>query len=490
MHNIIKGAFTKMKRFNYQYLLLAMFFVFVLPTAVSANEQSYLSTLPFDDPVGHTKGYEDFQGKRTIVVFGRITCSNTMFYVPTINKLIEEGSLHDNVNVLFYDVDQSKSSVKQYIEEKAWKHVNTFVGGNSQMWQALRTNSVTSNVTFPAVFYLNEQGFITHHSINYQTEKQITDALLKAIDGIDHTLSIETEVNIQVKDIDASSITSLGLPIETDNGATIYLPTSLFKGKQTIYVQWLSDTRQEHSLEVRIDNQIISHTVAPITIVMNGDYGNVLSSGAFLPAPVQQFVQDGNRILKLQTGKAKLLRTDSPVKFSDIANVGDKQYIETLAKWGLVQGDQGKFKPTQPLTRKQVSTMLSRGLVGIGTDTLTFSDLAGNEALTHINGLYEKGIWKAADFQGGKFEPGKTVSRQEAIVLLYRALQANGVELEKATPTFSDASLLTTAEAKEAAGALQQAGIFVGSNGKLKPQDHLTRAQFAKVLYLAITVVR
>lgn len=182
--------------------IISAFILSFLPAKmfVAAEEQSYLDTLPFNQPVGHDKGYEDFKGQKVVVVFGRITCGNTMYYVPYINSLIEQARLEDDLKVLFYDVDQAMSDVVTYVHEKGWQNIYTFSGGNQQMWEGLRLQGIGSSVTFPVVFYLDEEGFITHHSTNFQNEKEIKSNVMQTLEesGVNLDVDLNEVINIPI----------------------------------------------------------------------------------------------------------------------------------------------------------------------------------------------------------------------------------------------------------------------------------------------------
>ena len=96
------------------------------------------------------------------------------------------------------------------------------------------------------------------------------------------------------------------------------------------------------------------------------------------------------------------------------------------------------------------------------------------------------GIAKTLDIVGGvnahDFAPTAPITRQDMMVIIYRALKAAGIEIEKtATPTFSDASAVA-AYASAAVEALTGAGLIAGSNGKINPKANTTRAEVAVVL--------
>ncbi|MBR5272751.1 MAG: S-layer homology domain-containing protein, partial [Clostridia bacterium] len=80
------------------------------------------------------------------------------------------------------------------------------------------------------------------------------------------------------------------------------------------------------------------------------------------------------------------------------------------------------------------------------------------------------------------FAPNAQITRQDMMVIIYRALNAAGIKVEKAqSPTFSDANAVAS-YAKEAVETLTGAGIIAGSNGKINPKANTTRAEVAVVL--------
>lgn len=192
-------------------LLLA---ILPMKSLASTDSSSYLSTLPYSNPIGHNKGFEDFKGTKSIVIFGRITCGNTMAYVPYVNNFISQAGLQDEFNVLFYDVDQPQTEVASFIAEKGWENVNTFSGGSTEMWRTLRAQGVSNSVIFPVVFYVNEQGVITESSVGYKKGDEIKASMLKALG--DGGVNLNETVRISVlADVNATSFEQRKADIES-----------------------------------------------------------------------------------------------------------------------------------------------------------------------------------------------------------------------------------------------------------------------------------
>ncbi|MBQ8004531.1 MAG: S-layer homology domain-containing protein, partial [Oscillospiraceae bacterium] len=84
-----------------------------------------------------------------------------------------------------------------------------------------------------------------------------------------------------------------------------------------------------------------------------------------------------------------------------------------------------------------------------------------------------------------KFAPRENITRQDMMVIVYRAMNKCGIKI-----TASDAAKADTyadyAEvsdyAKDAVSALISAGLVNGKNGRIAPTDYTTRAEVAVLL--------
>ena len=113
-----------------------------------------------------------------------------------------------------------------------------------------------------------------------------------------------------------------------------------------------------------------------------------------------------------------------------------------------------------------------------------FSD-AGN---TYYTGYLAtaKRLGISAGVGDNLFGPGRDITRQELLTLLYNMLKAiSGLpqgESGKTLSDFGDAELVDT-WAKEAVEYLVKIGIVRGDDGMLNPVNTITRAEMAQVLY-------
>jgi len=87
---------------------------------------------------------------------------------------------------------------------------------------------------------------------------------------------------------------------------------------------------------------------------------------------------------------------------------------------------------------------------------------------------------------GKRFEPEKTITRQEMFKLLYGTLKAIDKLPQRSTSKslsdFSDAGQIAP-WAKESMEYLVEVGVVSGSDGKLNPNCTATRAEMAQILY-------
>lgn len=85
-----------------------------------------------------------------------------------------------------------------------------------------------------------------------------------------------------------------------------------------------------------------------------------------------------------------------------------------------------------------------------------------------------------------RFLPQQTMSRQDAMVFLKRTIDRTDLSLRSGSITgFTDAASVKE-YAQEAVGALTNAKVIGGTNGKLNPTAPVTRAEMAVMLYRAL----
>lgn len=159
--------------------------------------------------------------------------------------------------------------------------------------------------------------------------------------------------------------------------------------------------------------------------------------------------------------------------------------IDYLFENGVVTGTGGSnFSPAQNMIRGDFMLMLYRALDLSATSKSNFSDVpAGSYYYTAIATAKALDIAKGYD---GLFMPNAPITREDAMVLVARALKVAGKTL--ASGSSSDLSIFkdkasVSEYAVSSVAALVKAGIIKGSNSYLYPKSYVTRAEMAVILY-------
>ena len=196
---------------------------------------------------------------------------------------------------------------------------------------------------------------------------------------------------------------------------------------------------------------------------------------------------------KAYSGQLRItvLETD-PMPFSDVR--GGYSWaapsVATLYKKGVILGYQsGLFHPGNNLSRGDFILMVVRAFGLTDTTADNFYDVpAGSYYYAAIAAAKADGIVLG---NNGYFYPDTELSRQDAAVILARALSATGTPLGSASASdlsgFSDAARVSD-YAVSGLAALVRAGILQGNNGVLNPRAMITRAEMAVILSRAVAV--
>jgi len=176
-------------------------------------------------------------------------------------------------------------------------------------------------------------------------------------------------------------------------------------------------------------------------------------------------------------------------RFADVSSshwaYGD---IIALVDKGVLSGyADGTFKADASITREEFAKIVVVAF-GLKDNDNAFegykdvkSDFWANSyiKIATVNGIIN-GIGN------GKFGAGEKITRQDAAVMIMRAAKATGISLDGQGSQFNDGSIISD-YAKEAVNTLSGAGVINGfADGTFKPNDPLTRAQTAKIVYSVI----
>lgn len=179
--------------------------------------------------------------------------------------------------------------------------------------------------------------------------------------------------------------------------------------------------------------------------------------------------------------------------FSDMsADHWAVKYAEYLNGRGVIYG-KGKaeapyFDPKANLTRQEFAAILIRWL-GVDTsqyesfglerfkDAGSISEFAVPSVKAAVSLGYISGKGRDADL---RFDPRGTITRQEVIAIIGRALEKGLGQADLSQ--YSDAGSLA-AYAKPHVAAFVENGIISGSDGRLRPRDNVTRAELSLMIY-------
>ena len=178
--------------------------------------------------------------------------------------------------------------------------------------------------------------------------------------------------------------------------------------------------------------------------------------------------------------------------FHDTLNHEAEGYIQFLYELGVINGQSPtKFNPNGQITRAQLALMIFRA-AGLTLDEFEgytyYNDIENHQAGKEISILDDYGF--LAIFDDADFNPGKPATREEVAAVIYALMQGYDYEADSVGETaFKDKNAIDPI-ALEGIAVLRQEGIVKGyKDGTFKPKANVTRAQFSKMLALAIMEV-
>ena len=220
----------------------------------------------------------------------------------------------------------------------------------------------------------------------------------------------------------------------------------------------------------------------PVTISLsvsgNGGFSGGRGSGTGTPA-----------------GNPNIVKTDPETTreaFVDLEHVAwARDAINELQKRGIINGtDEKHFEPDSYVTREQYIKMIIDvfGFTDNNKEEKFFTDVEqGRWSYRYIQDAYKNGI--AEGYADGSFGAGNYIKREEAAVIIARALEKKNIKVIKAELKFSDSNIISD-YAKAAAAALNAMEIINGKDGNLfDPAGNTTRAEAAVMMMRILDVI-
>ena len=187
------------------------------------------------------------------------------------------------------------------------------------------------------------------------------------------------------------------------------------------------------------------------------------------------------------------------IRFNDLSqHTWAADAINTLAADGIIKGTTAStFSPALNITRADFALLLVRAFKLTSDNAENFADVSANDYFAS-----ELAVARNTGIVNGigdnKFAPRNTITRQDMMVIVYRALKAS-LALKGGGPS-NDGGGISPSQypdfdtvapyAKDAVSALIGAGLVNGKSGLIAPTDYTTRAEVAVLIKRIIDYVK
>ncbi|MBW7475600.1 S-layer homology domain-containing protein [Paenibacillus oenotherae] len=209
------------------------------------------------------------------------------------------------------------------------------------------------------------------------------------------------------------------------------------------------------------------------------------------PVPTEFTEVDGHQaaVIRSLTNSTYVLVSRTP-QLTDIQGHWAAAEIEGMNRRMIVNGvDGSRFAPEAVITRAELAALLARalGLPGGGEDA-AFRDVS--ESSWYSGAIAAVKAYGIIDgFKDGTFGPNREVSRQEAIVMIIRALRlanaataASSEEAQADLDVFADRNQIGVWASDAIRTAIAE-GLVKGYGDELRPRESLTRAETTVLIH-------
>ena len=250
------------------------------------------------------------------------------------------------------------------------------------------------------------------------------------------------------------------------------------EGTTTAHVSWAAATDNVGvtQYKVYVNDELLETVAAEETAITLEDF----AENTAYTVTVKAVDAAGNESVE---SPSATFTTGGAPQFTDTENHWALPYIQKASATGIMKGyADGSFKPELAVSRVQATAILVRSLGLTTSETAPFTDISNYDAETQaeIAAAYAVGLVKGTD---GKFNPSQPVTRAQLALMINRAyeLQTQQAYVIKGEVPFTDIATYNE-ETKRAIAMLYEFGIVTGSDGKFSPADSTKRSHAAKIL--------
>ncbi|BBH22340.1 hypothetical protein Back11_36850 [Paenibacillus baekrokdamisoli] len=334
-------------------------------------------------------------------------------------------------------------------------------------------------------------------------EVQLNGELLKLMYAKSHSIRFETERATVILPVTAINVerllASLGNPSDLSQ-VNIKLSISLAEASSShealltpvefaITGSYAGKTVKVDKFERYVERQIkLSADINPMKVttgVLIGKDGTM----SHVPTKIEQI--NGvyyARINSLYNGIYTLV--SHRLAFEDTEHHWSKAAVQDLASRLVVLGvGKDRYLPDRTMTRAEFAAILIRGLgLQAGSGTTPFTDVKIADWYSDVvQTAYEYGLING--FEDGKFRPGDLITREQAMLIITKAMKITGLKAKLTSKAadellglFADEKLVSV-WAKSASADSLHAGIIMGrSSTELAPKAYMTRSEAAAII--------
>lgn len=169
-------------------------------------------------------------------------------------------------------------------------------------------------------------------------------------------------------------------------------------------------------------------------------------------------------------------------EFKDMPDNWSTTALQNAVDNGLLGGNNGYIFPDDYMTRAEMATIMARACGAVEeADISAFTDVSPDD--WYYSSMAKAVAMKAFAGSDNRLNPENNITRQEAFVVLARVFSLNidkNID-ETVIDKFTDGNMVASWARKEVAAVIG-GGFVSGSGGYVKPEDNISRAEFAVVM--------
>ena len=241
----------------------------------------------------------------------------------------------------------------------------------------------------------------------------------------------------------------------------------------TYYNALPNETRREAAIDAVYKERATIKTLSDVISLLKAKVGAEAQRAQDIEndknTPSSPSIIGGDRVTSSTGNNASI--------FNDMANHWASEYVTKLKQKNVINGfPDGSFRPDNSITRAEFAKIVVSVLGIKNNGDVEYADVAKDSWYYDcVAAATEAKLINGTD---SGFLPENNITRQDAVVIIARALEYKNVTLPTPGVEFSDMNSVSD-YAVSAVKGLSELGIVGGDNGKFRPLDSLTRAETA-----------